>query len=432
MKKLWIWNHDATYMFGSRSGRHYWFAKYIRAYGYEPVVFCASTNHFDGTQMELKGNYMVDTVDGIPFVFVKTPPYKGNGGKRIWNWVCFYRGLFRIYRPLIRKSGRPDVILASSVHPLTMAAGVQIGKRLGIPCICEVRDLWPEAIFQAGMAEETGFLGKALIRGEHWIYRNADAMIFTKEGDTDYLRERGWLTEQGGDIDIKKCFYINNGIDLQEYVKQIREKRLEDADLTTGAFRVTYVGTLRKVNHVELLIRAAALLKGETDIEFLIYGAGEEEEALKRLIRENGLRRVHMKGYVNGQFVPYILSCSSVNILNYSQNMYNWSRGNSSRKLFEYMASGKPVISTVSMQYSPIEKYRCGISMENGSAEELAACIMKIKEMGDGEREKMGQNARAGAGDFDAPVLTGKLADVIGYAQREWKRRKGRKEMKER
>ena len=107
--------------------------------------------------------------------------------------------------------------------------------------------------------------------------------------------------------------------------------------------------------------------------------------------------------------------------------MYNWSRGNSSRKLFEYMASGKPIISTVSMNYSPIEKYRCGISMGSGSAEELAACIRKIKGMGNEERERMGRNARAGAEDFDAPVLTAKLADVIGYAQREWERKKGKK-----
>ena len=155
-----------------------------------------------------------------------------------------------------------------------------------------------------------------------------------------------------------------------------------DADPGPDAFRVTYVGTLRKVNHLELLIRAAALLKEETDIEFLIYGAGEEEEDLKRMVQENGLTRVHMKGYVNGQFVPYIL-----------------------------------------MNYSPIEKYRCGISMGSGSAEELAACIRKIKGMGNEERERMGRNARAGAEDFDAPVLTAKLADVIGYAQREWEKK---------
>ena len=29
------------------------------------------------------------------------------------------------------------------------------------------------------------------------------------------------------------------------------------------------------------------------------------------------------------------------------------------------MASGKPIISTVRMGYSPIEKYQCGLSLED-------------------------------------------------------------------
>jgi len=31
-------------------------------------------------------------------------------------------------------------------------------------------------------------------------------------------------------------------------------------------------------------------------------------------------------------------------MLNYSDKKYNWTRGNSSNKLFEYLASGKPVV----------------------------------------------------------------------------------------
>ncbi len=85
-----------------------------------------------------------------------------------------------------------------------------------------------------------------------------------------------------------------------------------------------------------------------------------EKNWLRRVENEN-LDNVKMKGFVNKKYIPYILSKSSVNILNYSQTQYNWSRGNSSNKLFEYMASGKPMISTVKMGYSIIEKYKCGI-----------------------------------------------------------------------
>ena len=97
-------------------------------------------------------------------------------------------------------------------------------KKLKIPCICEVRDLWPEAIFAVGKAKESSLLGKLLVAGEHWIYKKADALVFLKEGDTNYLKERKWTQEQGGDIDFKKCYYINNGVDIEVFNKEIEEK----------------------------------------------------------------------------------------------------------------------------------------------------------------------------------------------------------------
>jgi len=125
------------------------------------------------------------------------------------------------------------------------------------------------------------------------------------------------------------------------------------------------------------------------------------------------LHNVKMKGYVNKQFIPSILSKSNVNILNYSSTQYNWTRGNSSNKLFEYMASGKPIISTVKMGYSIIDKYKCGIELEKGTSKELAEAIIKIKSLETSIYDELGDNARAGANDFDFKVLTRKLIDVI-------------------
>ena len=182
-KKIWIMNHYATSMFRDKAGRHYWFAKKLEERGYAAVVFCASTYLNNNESVDLNGKqYSVQHDGKTPFVFVKTPAYSGNGVGRVKNMAGFYFGLFKAADAYARQDGRPDVILASSVHPLTMAAGIKIAKKIGIPCICEVRDLWPEAIFAFGKAKEDSLLGKALIRGEHWIYRNADALIFTKEG----------------------------------------------------------------------------------------------------------------------------------------------------------------------------------------------------------------------------------------------------------
>ncbi len=400
-------------MYKNRGGRHYWFAENLIKQGYEATVFCANTYHNKSEFIDTKNKrYATDTLDNIPFVFVKTTTALGNGIDRVKNMVLFYFNLFYVAKEYLKLNGKPDVILASSVHPLTMVAGIQIAKKLGIPCICEIRDLWPEAIFSFNKAKERSLLGRVLTAGEHWIYKKADALIFTKEGDTDYIREKKWDTGQGGNIDLEKCHYINNGVDINAFeISSFR--KVEDEDLSTDKFNVVYVGAIRPVNNVGNILDAASILKSESEIQFLIYGDGNQKEILEKRIANENLTNVNMKGFVNKQTIPYILSKSSVNILNYSQTEYNWSRGNSSNKLFEYMASGKPIISTVKMGYSILDKYKCGIELGRSTPEELAKAILKIRTMTNQQYEVMAKGAKKGAKDFDFKLLTRKLIDVI-------------------
>lgn len=398
----------------NQGGRHYWFAENLKNQGYEPVIFCANTFHSDREPINLgRKKYKVEIVDGIPFVYVKTKPAIGNSIARVRNMVLFYKNLFPIAKDYAKKHGKPDVIIASSVHPLTMVAGIQVVKKFGVSCICEVRDLWPEAIFAFGKTKEASPLGRMLVRGEHWIYKNADAMIFTKEGDVDYIKERKWDTNQGGEIDLGKCHHINNGVDLESFDKFVVEYPLEDQDLEADKFNVIYTGAIRPVNNVGNILDTAKLLRNETDIQFLIYGAGNQEGELRKRVVEENLFNVKFKGRVEKSHIPYILSKSSVNLLNYSQTQYNWTRGNSSNKLFEYMASGKPIISTVKMGYCILDKYGCGISLDQNTPEDLAKAILYVKNMPKEQYETMGDNGRKGSEDFDFRVLTQKLIDVI-------------------
>lgn len=417
--KIWLMNHYASQMFYDKAGRHYWFAKNLKLRGNDVTVFCANTFLNREGCVDTEGQRyktIVEDSTGVPFVFVRTKPSVGNGVDRVLNMSLFYWNLIPSAKSYAKKYGKPDVIIASSVHPLTMVAGIKIGKTLKVPCICEIRDLWPEAIFSFGKAREDSMLGRILVKGEHWIYKNANALIFTKEGDTDYLKERNWTTAQGGDIELKKCHYINNGIDIENFDKNMRENVLEDSDLKDSAkFIFTYAGVIRPVNNVGNILDAAKLVKdkGYKDICFLIYGDGMQKAELEQRCIDEDIDNVKMKGFVDRKYIPYILSKSSVNMLNYSQNQYNWTRGNSSNKLFEYMASGKPVLSTVKMGYSIIEKYQCGVELGDDSAEKLAEEIISIYKLSKTEKERIGDNARRGAMDFDFKILTNKLEDVI-------------------
>ena len=416
-KKIWIMNHYASSMYRDQAGRHFWFAQELKKCGYDATVFCANTFLNNEKQVEIeKGVFTEKKTEDIPFVFVKTVVSTGNGIERIKNMGLFYKNLFPATRGYAKEHGKPDVILASSVHPLTMVAGIKIARKMDVPCICEIRDLWPEAIFRFGKAKENSLIGSVLTRGEHWIYRNADALIFTKEGDTDYLKEKQWTTDQDGDIDLEKCHYINNGVDIAAYDRNITETVLNDEDLDSSCFNVIYAGSIRPINHVGNILDAASIIstrKGYERVRFLVFGDGSELPVLKERVKNEKLFNVRLKGFVERKYIPNILSKSSVNILNYAQQQYNWSRGNSSNKLFEYMASGKPIISTVRMGYSIIDRYRCGVELEQDTPEALAEEIMKFHDMSKEQLAQMGENARNGAKDFDVSVMTQKLVKVI-------------------
>ena len=284
-KNVWIWNHYATDGFYNQGGRHYSFAKNLIKSGYKPAIFCANTLHNSDKIIKIsKGKYIKNTVSNIPYVYVKTSAYKGNGFQRVKNMLTFYRSLFPVAKEYAQIYGNPDVILASSVHPLTLVAGIKIAKKFGVPCICEVRDLWPESLVAYEILKRNSLIAKILYLGEKWIYKKADKLIFTMEGGRDYIIEQGWDKENGGSIDLNKVHHINNGVDLEEFDNNRKHYTFDDDDLENEEiFKVIYTGSIRKANNLELIINAAKYVNKKTnsDIKFIIFGDGSEKGKLE-------------------------------------------------------------------------------------------------------------------------------------------------------
>ncbi len=409
---IWYLHHYATPCELPGLHRPFEFGKHLVHEGHKLTVFTSSYLHYADTNIiEDNASYLARQYGDIDAVFVNTCGYKNSGGKRVLNMLQFGTRLLKIAKEYAKKHETPDVIIASSPHPFTMLAGLRIAKKLGVPCICEVRDFWPEVFFYGGRLKETSLLGRMLLAGEKYIYTKADGLVFLKEGDHTYITEKGWSTGQGGRVDMDKCFYVNNGVDIALYQKRLSEDVYEDEDFNRGKFTVVYCGTIRPVNNIDLLLDTAKLLNDEYD--FLVFGTGNCVESLQKRIEDEAITNVKLKGYVDGRFIPSILSHSSLNLLNYSGTAYNWSRGNSSNKLFEYLASGKPVLSTVKMGYDILERYACGLSVEHTTPEKIAEAIRTIKELDAGAYSKLCENAKKAAQDFDIPKLANRYLQVI-------------------
>src|SRR5690625_497835 len=177
-KNIWLLNHYATNQFLNKSGRHFWFAKYLKKHQYNPTVFCANTIHNSNDVIHIPSHkHRIKNVDSLPFVFVKTNRYEGNDIHRVRNMINFYKNMRSVGKKHAKYYGKPDVIIASSVHPLTLVAGIQLAKTFNIPCICEVRDLWPESMVAYDIIPKDHLFTRMLYHGEKWIYQRADAII---------------------------------------------------------------------------------------------------------------------------------------------------------------------------------------------------------------------------------------------------------------
>lgn len=413
-KTVWIFHPTATPPTMTGFTRPYNFGVHLKEHGYDVKVFASSHLHYSNENLiKNRELFITNNETEIPHVFVRSYSSSGNGIGRVFNMLTYYRNLIKVAKEFDQNGERPDIIIASSPHPLSLLAGIKVADYFKIPVINEVRDFWPEVFFKADKISERGIIGRVLIAGEHWLYKKSDGLIFLKEGDYTYLTDKKWDIAQGGEIDLEKYRYINNGVDIEEFNQLTQTEVYRDADLKEENFNVIYTGAIRPVNNVDLLIDAAKLLKDQKDVCILIYGDGNEYADLKKRLKNEKIKNVKLKGYIDQKYIPSLLSQSSVNILNYSQDLYNWSRGNSSNKLFSYMASGKPVISTVKMGYSPITTYDFGIELEDNSAAGLAQAIKKIKNMDQSKYDELSQNALEAAGNYDYSKLTEKLVGLI-------------------
>lgn len=417
MKKIvWIMNHYASQMYFDEGGRHYWFAKYLRRNGYKPVIFCCNTKHgVPEKYFETDNLYIVKESEEIetPFVFVNARTYSDNGKQRILNMMDFYQNVQKAAKKYAAKHGDPDIILASSVHPLTLIAGIQLAKYFHVKCICEIRDLWPEGLVP-NLKKTWGIntLIQLLYQGEKWIYKKADALIFTFEGGPDYIRMKHWDKEHQGPVDMNKTYHICNGVDLEMFDYNRDHFRLEDADLDNpDIFKVVYAGSIRMVNNLGILLDAAKLIK-DASIKILIFGDGDELVKLKTKVEDDRIQNVVFKGRINKKYIPSVVSRADLNLVHGKMtSAFAW--GESINKSFEYFASGRPVFYTIVPGYSIVKKYECGILTDGFSPKDIAKGICDIKNMSEERRNIICQNARKAAVDYDFANLTKKLISII-------------------
>ena len=408
---LWIFNHFAITPDMPGGTRHYDLGKQLVSRGYDVTIFASSFHYAKHQEMRLAGGetWKVENVDGVKFVWLRTPHYQRNDWRRIVNMISYmarsYTGGRRLPKLHLGIS-RPDVIIGSSVHLLAVLSAYFLAKHFKAKFIMEVRDLWPQTLVDMKILGKRHPLVQMLAFSEKYLYRRALRIIVLPPKATDYIVNLG--------IDSKKIVWIPNGVDLSKFT-QVKDSSQQD-----DIFKVMYIGAHGPSNGLEILLKAAKLIQdhGYGDIKFSLIGGGSEKPKLIRMKEVMHLNNVEFCEPIPKEEIPKKLF--KVDALLHIELEFACSKyGGSPNKLFDYMAAGKPIIYASNFVKDMLDRIGCGLYVPPEDVQALADVIVRLYETSSEERKKMGERGKEYVMHHHSiSVLADRLEDCINFRAR--------------
>jgi glycosyltransferase involved in cell wall biosynthesis len=382
-------------------------AREWQANGHDVLIVAGSPSHVRARNPELARRVSRELVDGVEFEWLKLPGYDGNGARRAANVVAFASYLRGRSRALA-DDFRPDVVIASSTHPLDIYGARAAARRSGARLVFEVHDLWPlTPIELGGMSPSHPFI-RLMARAERTACASADTVVSILPAADRHLVTRGMPPE--------RYVHVPNGISIAESDAgeplPTEQAELVHSLRADGRFLVGYAGGIGHVNAIDDLLAAAALLQ-EAPITFLIWGDGPERIALERHATEAGLTHVRFLGRIPKQAVRDALAACDALYLGWKRSsVYRF--GVSPNKLFDYMAAARPIVHATSAPLDPVEEYGCGVSVEAEDPPALARAIEQLASLPPTDRAALGARGRRHAEEqHDYPILAARLLDAV-------------------
>jgi colanic acid biosynthesis glycosyl transferase WcaI len=311
--------------------------------------------------------YQVEMLDGVRVV--RTWSYI-SPHKTFWQRLLHYGtySLSAFYGSLL--AGRPDILVSFS-PPLPLGFSAWALSRLWtIPWVLQLEDLYPEAAVAAGVLQEG-----AVVRFFEWMarfqYRRATHISVIAEAFRTSLLAGGFPEE--------RITLIANWADPDILRPLPKENAFRSQHAAGRRFLVLYAGNLGLTSSLEDVLAAAARLKDDPDVYFLIIGEGVKGPALEDFARENGLDNVSFLPYQPRQQLPEIMASADISLVTLNSDS---ALSSLPSKVFSIMASARPILAITPSQSELahlVEASGCGITVAPGQPQALVEAIQEYK-----------------------------------------------------
>ena len=206
-----------------------------------------------------------------------------------------------------------------------------------VPVIFNVQDIFPENAVYSGKMKKNGIVYKCFSFMQRHAYRYASRIITISEDMKDQL------VEIGTPADKIEVVYNWSYRDTMYDPSEIDYSCL-DGIIDRSKFNVVYAGNIGVMQNVEIVIRAAAQMKGDKDVCFHVIGDGAYRKKLEQLAIELQAGNVFFHDMMPSDCAPAIYSAADVNIIPLAENIYRTALPS---KTATCLACGKPIIFSI-------------------------------------------------------------------------------------
>jgi colanic acid biosynthesis glycosyl transferase WcaI len=237
---------------------------------------------------------------GVAFMHVAMPQKGRSVLLRLLGWLWFHA-----ISTVLAWFTLPtfDVVIAPS-PPLTIGVSAWlVAVARGASLVYNVQEIYPDVAVQLG-AVRNSVLIALLQRLERFVYDRCDAVTVISAGMEANLRGKG--------VPPDKLQLIPNHVDAIDLTTDGSPNSFSATHDLDGKFVVTYAGNIGRPQGLEIVIDAAAALRHDESMLFVIVGDGSEKQEIEQLVGQRGLANVRVLPYQPYAVVPEIYSASTV------------------------------------------------------------------------------------------------------------------------
>ncbi len=179
-------------------------------------------------------------------------------------------------------------------------------------------------------------------------------------------------------IDRKKILIAPDGVDLKDFeIKESREECRKKLNLPLDKNLILYTGHLYKWKGVETLALASKFLSGK-ELIVIVGGIKWYLSNFINFVKKNNLKNILILGYQDYSKIPYFLKAADCLVLTGTKKSNVSQYQTSPMKMFEYMASGRPIVASDLPSFREALNQNNSIPIESDNPQALAEGIKKV------------------------------------------------------